>query len=247
MSPTTSTGELVEQLKRSGQRPPVRLVERILAADTEAHEPLIALAADVPLLYEPEPVCWAPVHALRLLGELRPVTMIHPLLRTLPIHLHDDNEYSAPRIWSREVLEMIAFCGSAALPLLWEWVDKEAQNAHSRLSAVLAMVFIGVHTPETYDEIVSAARERLTHETSTGMVTSLVYVLAHLGVSDAYQEVMAAFRAKRVQTDVINAADARQYLMRKPDQDDPEYSMGMLFWERYALDEPFIEQNAGTK
>jgi hypothetical protein len=50
----------------------------------EAVPPLMELALDTETLLGPEPASLGTVHALRLLGELKPVDAAAPLLRKLP-------------------------------------------------------------------------------------------------------------------------------------------------------------------
>ena len=82
----------IKQLHREGLRPSERLVNTLTRAGTAAFTPLLELAIDVERLHEDEPECYAPLHALRLLGEVASVEMIEPLLREFPIELDYEDE-----------------------------------------------------------------------------------------------------------------------------------------------------------
>src|SRR5215211_4680717 len=91
----------VKQLHREGLRPAERLVTTIARAGAAACAPLLDLATQVELLHEDEPECYAPIHALRLLGEVGSVEMIEPLLRKFPVELYYEDE-ELPQMWVEE-------------------------------------------------------------------------------------------------------------------------------------------------
>jgi hypothetical protein len=232
MSEAAPANELVQQLKRAGTRPPERLVGRILAHGAVAREPLLQLATDTQTLHAPEPACWGPIHALRLLGELPDMAMIAPLLDTLPIEIRDEQD-QASEIWAGEVLDVIASCGPEAIPVLWNWADDETHSERSRASAVHTLSYIAGRFDETYNPIVEEARTRLEHarqQQDRNAVTFLVYMIAGLGVQTAYHEVMAAYREGQVDTTVLPASAARQLLLNQGAQDA---FTRLSFWERY--------------
>lgn len=138
MTIETPVHNLIQQLRRIGRRPPEPLVERILKHGAAARAPLLDLATDVQLLEEEEPVCWSPLHALRLLGELPDTIIIKPLIRKLPITTYDE-ENDASGLWATEVLLIIGHCGAPAYPLLWNWVNTREHNQSSRGAALHAL------------------------------------------------------------------------------------------------------------
>src|SRR5690242_11126262 len=90
--------EKVKQLRREGMRPSEQLVRSITRAGEAGVGPLLQLATDVELLHEQAPECFAPLHALRLLGEVGSVEIIEPLLREFPVTLEYDEE-DLPQTW----------------------------------------------------------------------------------------------------------------------------------------------------
>src|SRR4051794_21024101 len=117
----------VKQLRREGLRPSEQLVRTITKAGTVAIEPLLALATETDLLHEDAPECFAPIHALRLLGEIGSATIIEPLLRTFPIQL-DYEEEELPLSWVKEVAQIIGHLGAAAAEPLWQIIDDDSWN-----------------------------------------------------------------------------------------------------------------------
>lgn len=236
MSGNKSIQEQLVQLRQAGKRPTERLIQQILETGTVARPVLIELATNHQDLYDTEPVCWGPIHALRLLAEMPDVVMIAPLLNALPVQVRYEGD-EAPEIWSAEVLDIIASCGRPAISLLWDWADATEHSLHSRNSAIYTLFFIATADPTTYDEIVDEARARLARSEDMDQITFLVYLLASLEVEEAYDQVMNAYRARKVHTETLSAARARQLILGdKLDATD----MGPLsFWERYDAYGPY--------
>lgn len=236
MSLETPVHNLVQQLKRAGLRPTEQLVERIQAYDSAARDALLRLATDKTSLREPAPVCWGPVHALRLLGEMPDPTIITPLLDTVPVEVYTRGD--AAEYWASEVLEIIATCGAAAIPVIWSYADDTSHTERSRGAAVQALVLVVVHATEARESVVVETRTRLATCDDPLMGAFLVNTLAQLGVAEAYQEVMVAYREGRVDTEVMPAATARQLLL----SGKADMSLHHTFWERYTIDGPFAEE-----
>jgi hypothetical protein len=188
------------------------------------------------MLYAPEPSCWGPLHALRLLGELPHTSMLAPLLNVLPVEIHDEHD-QAPELWAAEVLDIASACGPEAIPLLWEWAHDDTHGSHSRGAALHVLVYIAYRWPDQRATIVNEARARLAQAPDQTETTFLAFLLASLAVADAYREVLAAYQAKRIDTGILPAAQARQMLLGGIDTND--YMRRLEFWERYDIDGPF--------
>lgn len=231
MSIDTPVNTLVRQLRQVGRRPSKNLVQQICSHGAEAREALVALAAEKELLHRAEPICWGPLHALRLLGEMADVSIIEPLFSVLPIEVYSEEE-AAPQIWSREVLEIVACCGVEAVPILWAWADDDTRSYHARGAAMQTMIYITELAPEVYDEVVADAQARFQEENDRDRTTILVYLLAHLQVAAVYKDVLAAYRANLVDTEIIPAAGARKLLLGSKKE---PYIVPRTFWERYDM------------
>src|SRR3954452_2217069 len=119
--------EKVKQLRREGLRPSEQLVRSITKAGQAALNPLLLLATDIDMLHQEAPECFAPLHALRLLGELDSVEIIEPLLRQFPISLDYDEE-ELPQLWVQESTQIIGHLGAPAIEPLWRIADDDGWN-----------------------------------------------------------------------------------------------------------------------
>jgi hypothetical protein len=228
-------GDLVRQLRRAGLRPSEHLVQSILEYGDTARESLLELATDTLALQEDEPICWGPVHALRLLGEIPDESIIRPLLSRLPLHIAGQDDYPS-QTWASEVLQIVGRCGAVAAPTLWSFADDTMQLLASRGAALHGLVYVATIAPGLREDIITEARNRLAQETNPEMAAYLVLLLGELGVSAAYAEVMAAYREGRIDREIVPPADARQLLLGagNPNLGCVEHP----FWERYDLHGP---------
>jgi hypothetical protein len=212
-----AVGGLVKQLRRAGYRPSERQVQQIVRAGAAAVEPLIALALEIDLFYEEPPECFAPLHALRLLGELKPLAMIAPLLGAFPLEYDYFGDELQER-WEAEVPEMIGRIGAAAVEPLWAIADDQDWPMLGRGTALAALAYATVADPALYDAIIAGLNERLARSDDKEFNGHLVSALANLAVSESYKDVMALYRAGRVDQSVIPASRARQFLLTKSEQ-----------------------------
>ncbi len=172
----------IKQLHREGLRPSERLVNTITRAGAAAFTPLLELAIDVELLHEEAPECYAPIHALRLLGE----------------------------------------------PII------------ARSSALFALTYVTSVVPETRDALIAELRERLATTEDKAFASYLAIALGNLGVKDAYAEIMALYRAGRIDQEIIPAGAVRQLLLT-----DGAKRLACAIhplWERYDQHGPFPEE-----
>ncbi len=237
-----AVADKIKHLRRAGLRPAERLVHQILQAGVAAVSPLIALATEIELLHDDEPECFAPIHALRLLGELRAAEMIEPLLREFPLELYYQDE-QLPRTWSNEATQMIAQIGAPVADALWTIGDNSDWSVDGRGAALSALVSMTALAPELREPLVTGVRERLARCDDRQLAGHLILALGSLGVGEVYGEVMALYRQGHVDTDVLPPALARQLLLTKDVEKRLECVMHPL-WERYDLHGPFPEEEA---
>jgi hypothetical protein len=205
-------GDKVKQLRREGFRPSEALVRTITKAGSAAISPLLALAVDVDLLHEDEPECFAPLHALRLLGEVGSPEIIEPLLREFPVELDYEDE-QLPKLWVEEAPQIIGHLGAAAVEPLWAIADDESWNMAARSGALLALGYATAVDPSVKDAVVAGMRARLARTEETIFASHLVVGLANIGVRDAYADVMALYRVGKIAQEIIPAGAARQLLL----------------------------------
>jgi len=232
--------EKVKQLRREGIRPSEQLARSITRAEDAAIGPLLALATDVDLLHEEPPECFAPIHALRLLGELGSLEIIEPLLRQFPVSLEYEDE-ELPELWVQEVAQIIGHLGAPAIEPLWQIVDDESWNIAGRSGALNALDYVTAAAPDTRDAIIAGYRERIERSEDPLLISHLAMALANLGVGDLYPEFMAMYRAGKIDQEILPAAVARQLLLS--DSTTRLACAKHPLWERYDQHGPFPAEN----
>jgi len=232
--------EKVKQLRREGLRPSEQLARTITKAEHAAVGPLLALATDVELLHQEAPERFAPIHALRLLGELGSVEIIEPLLRQFPISLDYDQE-EPPQLWVQEAAQIIGHLGTPAIAPLWRIADDEGWNMAGRSGALTALGYVTAVAPDTHDAIIAGIRERIERSEDTLLASHLAIALANLGASDLYPELMAMYRTGKLDQEILPAAAARQLLLS--DSTKRLACAKHTLWERYDQHGPFPAQN----
>jgi hypothetical protein len=241
MSLDLAVGEYVKQLRRAGPRPAEHLVRHILQGGAGAVGPLLALALDTDLLHEDVPDCYAPIHALRLLGELRSTEIVAPLLRVFPIEQEYVDE-ELPVLWADEAAQMIGRQGASVVEPLWAVVDDPDWDMVGRGVALMALTYAGNVAPEIRDDLVQGALERLARSDDERMTAHLISALSSMGVGSAYQQIMELYRAHKVETSIIPPATARQLLLAAGPATRLECAKHPL-WERYDRHGPHPEAN----
>jgi hypothetical protein len=230
--------DYIPQLRRVGPRPPEKLVQRILALGSAAVEPLLELAIDQDALYEEPPICYAPIHALRLLGELRATEMIGELLAAYPMDEGlDPDERSPATQWDADLPQVLGSWGTDAIELLWAFVDDERQEPGSHDAALSSLAYTTTVAPEQRADIVAGLRSRLQAAEDATMAAYLVMALGNIGAPDAYPEVMALFKAGKIDRELISPATTRQLLLS--DGTKRLACSKHPFWERYDQHGPF--------
>jgi hypothetical protein len=240
MAHDISTLELVRQLRRVGLRPAQRTIDAILERGSEANAPLLELATDIDALLREEPGSLGPVHALRLLGELRPIETAEPLLRRLPLPV-EERPSQGPFLWAQEVPQIVARFGADVLPISLAVADDAAASALQRGAAFATLGFLATTTPSLRDQIINELRTRLPNESDATAKGYLVATLAQLKAREAYSEIMEAYRAKSVDRSVMQASDARQLLLGSQPQRQLDCALHSLD-ERYEQHGPYSEE-----
>lgn len=237
-----AVGTDVKQLRRAGPRPNEHVVRHILHAGRAALGSLLQLALSVDLLHEDEPECYAPVHALRLLGELGTLEIIEPLLRAFPLELFYEGE-RLPMVWAEECSQMIGRLGEPAIAQLWQVIDDTEWHIVGRGVALMALAYVVVAAPETREQVVSGLSERLAQSDDPRLTGHLIWAISSLGVASAYKDVMALFRAGKVDQAIIVPGAARQLLLT-PNSIQRLNCVLHPLWERYDQHVLTVEESA---
>jgi ribosomal protein L18 len=234
LSGTTERPRLV--VFRSLKHITAQIVER----GAEAVAPLLHMALDTSTLGQEEPLSLGPVHALRLLGELRALETAEPLLRKLPLP-GDLPPTQAVYVWEQEVPQIVARLGAEVLPVVLDIADDEAASAEQRGAAIETLSYLSATTPDLRDEILAQLRRRFQDANNPTLRAYIVQALAELGAKDMYAPIMAAYRDGSVDRDIISAATARQVLLGSDKQRRIDCANHTLA-ERYEQLGPYSEE-----
>ncbi len=236
MMTETQLQRLAGRLYQANLLPPDELIEKLLAQGDAVRPILLAIATDTSALVGDEPECWAPLHALRLLIEMPDESIIEPILSILPVPW-SGAEDDPGIFWAQEAAHVLAACGDTAVPQLWQWFDDPAHNVYSKIMVLETLVIITLSHPEIREELIARFRELLADSDDITIRSQAVRGLANLAVRDAYAEIMQAYREKRINTDLLPPAEARQRLFGKPAEELGGALLG--FWARYDIYGPF--------
>ncbi|MEM9092174.1 MAG: DUF1186 domain-containing protein [Cyanobacteria bacterium P01_F01_bin.53] len=121
---------------------------------TDEHIPeLIQLASEEALDWEDERECYAPIHAYRVLGQLRAETAIQPLVHLLDL---DDSDW-----FMEELPTVFGLIGPACIPALTDYLQVAAPSAWSKAAAAAGLAKIAEHHSGHRDECIKCITEAL--------------------------------------------------------------------------------------
>ena len=165
---------------------------------TDAHIPeLIRMALDEDLHWadSESTAVWAPIHALRALGQLRAQTAIEPLVQL--IHKVDEDEDD----WiSEELPKALALIGPTAIPALQTFLASTEHGLWARITASSALEEMGKQHPESRDDCVLVLTDQLRkyQEQDPTLNADLIHTLVELRALEALPLMEAAFAAHSV-------------------------------------------------
>lgn len=220
-----SIGTYVQHLRRAGFRG--QSVNNILQHSNAAVGPLIELATSTYLSNEDPPIGYAPIHALRLLGELHSLRMIEPLLASVAYpfknltQTHMFRRHSIPQIIER--------IGAACRDMLWHYADDSSHHETRRSGAFLSLAYVTTIDKETCEPIIIGLYERSLQSDNCHVNVGIVRALGCRGAACAYNDALSR-RCGRSRTYVgchstPDAPVARGIQTRQSHEDS---SMGML-------------------
>jgi hypothetical protein len=99
---------------------------------------------------------------LRLLGELRDINYIAPIINAGIPTAPDKISEQRGVIWDGEVPQVIARCGTVALAPTLALLDDEHTSNVGHHRAAIALAYLTVEVPELDSEIIAALEARLT-------------------------------------------------------------------------------------
>src|SRR6266702_3440760 len=196
--------------------------------DPEHIPDLIRMATDRKLRdleeedYEDEdPDYWAPIHAIRALGQLHAETAIEPLVNLLA-ELKDDE-------WMFEELPFVyGMFGPAAIPALSAYLADTSHEMYSRTYASNGIIEIADRYPESREECIAIISKQLEdfEENDEELNAFLVTNLLQIKAVETLSLIERAFKADKVDDFIV-------------DLDDVLVGFGLK--EREIVESPFLE------
>lgn len=165
---------------------------------------------------EDEPEFWAPIHAIRALGQLHAEAASEPLVHLLA-ELEDDE-------WMLEELPSVyGLIGPAAIPALAAYLADSSNEMYSRSYAANGLEEIGERHPESRSEAIAAITRQLEafEENDFELNAFLIANLAHLKAVEALPLIERAFAADRVDEFVIDLDDVLVHFGLKEREEVP--------------------------
>ena len=165
---------------------------------------------------EDEPEFWAPIHAIRALGQLHAEAASEPLVHLLAELEHDE--------WMLEELPSVyGLIGPAAIPALTAYLADSSNEMYSRSYAANGLEEIGERHPESRSEAIAAITKQLEafEENDFELNAFLIANLAHLKAVEALPLIERAFAADRVDEFVINLDDVLVHFGLKEREEVP--------------------------
>jgi hypothetical protein len=207
--------EVLQEVQEAGQHPSEELLDRARALGPAAIPRLIEMATDEALHFagEDSPAVWAPLHAVRLLGELQAAVAVEPLL---PLLSWDDD-------WLGEELPVaLGRIGMPSMAPLRDMLFDPSGDVFVRGRAGTGLAKIAEYHPDRREEIVALLTAFLDdretsapdRETLNGFVIS---DLVELNAKEALPAIQRAFEADRVDTMITGLADVERDLSRPDD------------------------------
>ncbi len=171
--------------------------------------------------YEDEdPDFWAPIHAIRALGQLHAETVIEPLVNLLGELLDDE--------WMFEELPLVfGMLGPAAIPALSAYLADTSHEMYSRSYASNGIIEIADRYPESREECIAIISNQLENfeENDEELNAFLVTNLLQIKAVETLSLIERAFKADKVDDFIV-------------DLDDVLVGFGLK--EREIVDNPFL-------
>lgn len=158
---------------------------------------LIRMATDEGLRWaESESLAvWAPIHAWRVLGQLRAEAAVEALLGVLAQADELEDEWTLD-----ELPDVFKLIGPVALDPLAAYLADTDHGLWARITAAASLAKIGVQHPETRDACVAALVQTLERfaENDEGLNADVIYNLTELHAVEAVDLIQRAFDADQV-------------------------------------------------
>ncbi len=158
---------------------------------------LIRMVQDMELHHaeQESPLVWAPVHAWRVLAQLRAVEAIEPLAGLLRLVDDESDDWA-----SSELPDVFGEIGPEAIPVLSAYMRDALNGLFARCSAITSISSIAQRHPETRDVCVAELTENLDRfaEHDATLNAILILELVNLDAAESAPVMERAFAADAV-------------------------------------------------
>ncbi len=115
---------------------------------------------------------WVPLHAWRILGQLRAEQAVQSLVEMFDVFEENDDDWAI-----EEIPEVMGLIGASAIPALTECLQDESKKEFVRVYAIDSLAKIAKHHPECRKEVLEVFRQYMRNpckdiETANGLLIS---------------------------------------------------------------------------
>jgi len=197
------------QLFAAGKDPSADLIREIIVLGDEAVAPLLEVLGDEDLQYEDaRGGGWTPVHAARILGELRAAEAVEPLMKWLGV----EGEALA-----QAVPLALARIGEPALESLMVHACDRSHDLMGRAVALEALTRMTGPHPGFHDRVVDYLREIVRGEEKGEDEFRAFAVVNLCDISDdrAWDDILTAYKQNRIAKRLITVNEARENMLAR--------------------------------
>ncbi|MBD2537205.1 DUF1186 domain-containing protein [Nostoc flagelliforme FACHB-838] len=170
---------------------------------------------------------YAPIHAVRALGQLRALSAIEPLISLFP-KMDDAFDNEVLFFLIEELTDVLSLIGLPAIPALTAYLADDSHDETCRVQAIVTIKRIACVHPEQQAHCVAALSQQLSafEENSPELNGHIISVLIDLKAIDSLPLIEQAFEAGRVDDEVVGDLDDVQvYFGLKTRKDLPPESL----------------------
>lgn len=179
---------------------------------TSAHIPdLLRMVTDTELLEidEEQPEGWSPIHAMRVLGQLRDLSALEPLLSKTEAML--DYKTGIGEWAIEELPDVFGLLGPAAIPMLTAYLADVSHDEYARACCASGLEKIAILHPEAKSECVEILSHQLevSAEDDYEVNAFIIGHLAQLKAAEALPIIEQAFVAGKVDEGIVGWEDVQ--------------------------------------
>jgi hypothetical protein len=178
---------------------------------------------------EEDPDYWAPIHAIRALGQLHAEAAIEPLVNLLS-ELNDDE-------WMLEELPIVfGMLGPVVIPALAAYLADSSHEMYSRAYASNGFKEIADRYPESREESIAAISKQLEtfEENDEALNAFIISDLLHLKAVETLPLIERVFEADKVDDSIIDLDDVLVGFGLKEREEFPNPPVFGDFFEKLA-------------